>query len=1223
MAEFGLRFQDLRENHYIHRNTFFSEDASEEKMKRASLAIATLVLISTFCLTLTILPNNAEATTRYVGGAGPGNYTKIQDAIAVSDPGDTVFVYSGTYNEDLSISKPLNLFGENKDTTIIRGSGTADTVLVLSDGVNVTGFSVENGGPGTGTSGIRLFFVQNCHVTNNSVYDNVRGISFWGAFNNVVVSNNVSNNENGIYIWHPLSHSNLIANNEIWSNSAGIYGDDSYNNSITGNIITNNDYGIYLFSTSHNTIHNNLMVGNGVFIYGNSLTHWNTHTISASNIVNGKPLYYWKNVTGGSIPLGAGQVILANCSGIAINNQNVSNGSVGIEVGFSSHISITNSTSSSNFQDGIYIYSSDNITIADSNVSDNGNDGIFMDHSITNVLMNNIASSNGVNGIHLYATDLNTITNNGIFLNDPHFPPGRAEHCALYLNHSNYGVITENSVLSNLDCAFSLVDSNVNNIYDNNFSNNEGGVRIKGADDNRFTNNTVHGNTGPGILLSASSHNIFALNTVTLHRFGMISRYAHDNTIIGNYISSKDDEFLYGGITIWDSTSYVLADNVMVGDGLIVDGSSLAHWNTHVIDTSNTVNGRPVYYWKNITGGTVPLGASEVILANCTRVVVEYQDLDSGTAGIELGFSSNNTVSNNRVSSSKRGIYLYSSDRNAIAGNTVSFSNCRGIYLILSNHNTISDSTLWGNKYGIVLGDSDNNTVTDNNVWDNTRTGIVIGPEVYLGPGSNDNNIINNTVFSNRDGIVLYDSYNNNVSNNSLVNNINGVYISLGGNNRIYHNNLVDNTQQAYDDTDANQWDDGYPSGGNYWSDYTGLDLKSGPGQDLPGNDGIGDTPYVIDFNSQDRYPLMNLTGTYPPSAPLNLSATAGDRQVFLAWNAPSFDGGLPISNYRIYRGTTSGGEVFLVEIGNVLTHLDTGLTNGQMYCYKVSAVNAIGEGPLSNEACATPTTTPGAPTILQADLTGSAHENVTLTWSLSIDDGSGQNSVVGYEIYRNTSFDSTGSGYQFIALIPNGEIEFVDNMAGEGDPDNYFYQVCAVDLNNLTNCSGNQAGKFTRPLFKGPNLVSIPLIQSNQSIEIVLQTVEFDKAWIYNSSIQDWRWYMTFKPYRGELVTVTTTQGVWVNVTDQSNLTLAGIVPSTTAIHLDEGWNLVGFPSFQQDYRVVDLKTSVAADRVEGFDALSPPYFLKLLTDGDILQTGFGYWLKADIETVWIVANS
>jgi len=61
----------------------------------------------------------------------------------------------------------------------------------------------------------------------------------------------------------------------------------------------------------------------------------------------------------------------------------------------------------------------------------------------------------------------------------------------------------------------------------------------------------------------------------------------------------------------------------------------------------------------------------------------------------------------------------------------------------------------------------------------------------------------------------------------------------------------------------TNVWNDGYPSGGNYWSDYTGVDEKSGPNQDQPGSDGIGDTPYFIDGYNQDRYPLMYPRGPW------------------------------------------------------------------------------------------------------------------------------------------------------------------------------------------------------------------------------------------------------------------------------------------------------------------------------------------------------------------------
>jgi hypothetical protein len=93
------------------------------------------------------------------------------------------------------------------------------------------------------------------------------------------------------------------------------------------------------------------------------------------------------------------------------------------------------------------------------------------------------------------------------------------------------------------------------------------------------------------------------------------------------------------------------------------------------------------------------------------------------------------------------------------------------------------------------------------------------------------------------------------------------------------------------------------------------------------------------------------------PSAPLNLQAvSSSSTQIHLAWSAPASDGGASITNYKIYRGTSPGGEspTPLVTIGNQLYYDDRGLTPGITYYYKVSAVNSVGEGSKSNEASAT-----------------------------------------------------------------------------------------------------------------------------------------------------------------------------------------------------------------------------------------------------------------------------
>ncbi|HET6624048.1 MAG TPA: fibronectin type III domain-containing protein, partial [Gaiellaceae bacterium] len=95
--------------------------------------------------------------------------------------------------------------------------------------------------------------------------------------------------------------------------------------------------------------------------------------------------------------------------------------------------------------------------------------------------------------------------------------------------------------------------------------------------------------------------------------------------------------------------------------------------------------------------------------------------------------------------------------------------------------------------------------------------------------------------------------------------------------------------------------------------------------------------------------------GDGPPGAPTALAAVAGDGSVSLSWNAPSFDGGSELTGYRIYRGTSPGTETFLESTGTGTSFVDFTAQNGTTYSYKVSAENALGEGPRSNGAQATP----------------------------------------------------------------------------------------------------------------------------------------------------------------------------------------------------------------------------------------------------------------------------
>ena len=99
----------------------------------------------------------------------------------------------------------------------------------------------------------------------------------------------------------------------------------------------------------------------------------------------------------------------------------------------------------------------------------------------------------------------------------------------------------------------------------------------------------------------------------------------------------------------------------------------------------------------------------------------------------------------------------------------------------------------------------------------------------------------------------------------------------------------------------------------------------------------------------------LSATPGQPPSAPRSLTAaTNKPHGVILKWSAPSTNGGSVVTGYRIHRATSSGAEVFLVSVGSTATsYVDNAAAKGIRYYYWVTAVNAFGVGPASNEASA------------------------------------------------------------------------------------------------------------------------------------------------------------------------------------------------------------------------------------------------------------------------------
>ena len=1050
------------------------------EVKRGSLIVALLVFASAFFATLTTIPETVKATTLYVGGTGPGNYTTIQNAIDAANSGDTLYVYAGVYLENVRVQKTVSLMGEDRDRTIVDANRSVDAIEVVADWVNITDLTVTNGWY---DAGINIKSAHNCHIENITALNNTYSIVLSYSSNNIISKINSLNSRQGIVF--DSSHNNIITNsslsdgrdgiilsnsndNLVTNNTASLYFmdgirvGDSSNNVLSNNTVSGGVNGILFYHSDSIFLINNTMVNAGIYIEGASVDHWNSHIIDTSNTLNGKPVYYWKNVVGGVVPSDAGQVIVANSTEVMIRDQNVSRGSVGIALGFSSNITIINNNATMENRHGILVHGSDNIFIANNNVSLSW-DGIALSSSWNNTIAHNAITENrhGINvlssndnivldntapdnqdGIRLESSTDNMITDNIAFDN--------VRGVSIYWSSDNY--VANNTAWSNGGGIYLMSNANRNIIVNNTVFENGAGIHISTSDDAVISGNNVSRNHD-GIYLTQSDRNVILNNDIVgSTRAGINLMDGGDNNLIADNSLILNKPY---AIDMAYSYSNTVTRNTMIESGIFIRGDAfVGSWNTHTIDTSNTVNGKPVYYWKNVVGGTVPLGAGQVILANCKGVTVEGQNVSDGSVGIELGWTIDSLIVNN----------------------VVTFNNAQGIYLSKSTGNTISRNFV------------------SSSYW--------VG--IFLLHSSIDNTVINNTVIQNGEGIGAVWS----------------------DNNRIYHNNIMENSQQAEDYRTTSEWDNGYPSGGNYWSDYTGIDLMRGPNQDQPGNDGIGDTPYMIDGDSIDRYPLM-----------------------------------FPM----------------------MILH---------------------------------------DPVLLGAHLEGKVFENVTIAWLPSPGSGTGLPPVAGYQIHRSSTYNPKGLGYQLITSMPNSTYEFVDALAGEGNPEAYFYRVCAVDLNNNTSCSKTQVAKYTRPLSKGPNLISIPLIQSDETIQTVLQTVSFDNAWSYNPISKEWKSTMKSKPYGQSLEYLNHTMGIWVNITQDSNLTVAGVVPTSTTVGLQVGWNLVGFPTFDDNYTVADLKAAVAVERIEGFDALAPPYFLSVMNDGDLLQTGFGYWIKVENPAVWTIEN-
>jgi len=681
-----------------------------------------IVLFVLFALTVMI----AEGETVIVAKDGHGDYNSIQDAIDNASAGDTIRVHSGTYHENVVVNKSVGLIGNGSANTTIDGEGDSISVYITENGCKVSGLRIINSdyagiwvesnhtiisqnNCSSKYAGILIANSKNCRISNNTCTNNYDGI--WiGSSSDCLISNNTCEYNNyGINLVNASNcsiDSNVcpgndisgidvatstnctVTNNKCENNYCGIYLGSNENCTIQNNICSLNEkygiqlvwsngcnasnnicdnnleYGLYLERSTGCTLDNNTMNDDSIFITG-TFQHWNTQRITSTNTVNGKPVYYYKNDEDFTVPYGAGQVILANCSRIEVGDQYLSNGSVGILIGFSSNITIANSTFSSNIMHGIFFHFSSYCTIMDNTFSGN--------------------THSGINGGSFCFIMNNTFQNN------------------------NFGIYGSSGIVSN-----NTFDNNTYGIYkaskaifNNSCSNNTYGIYLGGSQ-STIANNICESNEF-GIYIDGSypsrAYNTIESNTCLNNDIGIsVNNYASYCTIANNTCAGNDDFGIFLELSDYCTiTNNICSDN---SNGIRLDYSdSCTITNNTCMDNAN---------------GILLYQSRTCILTNNTCSGNNNHGIYAYTG------SSQTIIESNTCESNKYGIGFRQSNDCTIANNTCSSNDISGMQFSLCWYNFVMNNTIERDEYGIRILGSNRNEFINNSIIQNRLMGFYI-----------------------------------------------------------------------------------------------------------------------------------------------------------------------------------------------------------------------------------------------------------------------------------------------------------------------------------------------------------------------------------------------------------------------------------------------------------------------------------------------------------------
>lgn len=421
------------------------------------------------------------------------------------------------------------------------------------------------------------------------------------------------------------------------------------------------------------------------------------------------------------------------------------------------------------------------------------------------------------------------------------------------------------------------------------YSTRLAGIHISSANHCFVTKNKIM-NSGCGIWLYDSDNNQIVGNDIINNSNGVKIQSSASNAIRDNYILNS-----WGGISFSSTSSKdnILRTNSLVNNSASLYFSSIFIYNSfdNDVDESNTINGKPIIFWIDRHNSIVPSNAGDVILVNCSAITVNYSDpnhklriiffntnsssISNTNSNINLLNSYDNTIADNTFSLS-----MQASSRNTIQRNIGSINlqdahnnsiigNKGWIELLACSFNTIEGNNCSGQGgNGIYIsGTCIGNSVIRNEVSNNEQSGI----RLRSGSGEyypNNTIIIGNNITGNGFvgiehlgtgfyGIELDYSVNTLIEGNNIANNNIGIYSSSTSLVTVYNNNFINNTQDIIRAIASSlKLHNGYPCGGNYWSNYHGNDNFSGVQQEEYGADGIGDSDFAASDLIIDYYPL-------------------------------------------------------------------------------------------------------------------------------------------------------------------------------------------------------------------------------------------------------------------------------------------------------------------------------------------------------------------------------